>query len=112
MSYQSLLLAKARKELTQVWKWYEDRLPGLGDRFAKNVFDKIARIEKTPERYPKRFRNYRETMVETFPYLIIYKIDCKKNLVLMRACFTQNAILQKNLSLNKIFESPYIFSVA
>jgi hypothetical protein len=58
MSYTVLFLAKARKELATSWIWYEERKTGLGDRFINVVMNKVIQIGKTPDRYPKRIKNY------------------------------------------------------
>jgi plasmid stabilization system protein ParE len=87
MSYNALLLAKARKELANSWSWYEERQPGLGDRFVKTVLEKITQIEKTPNRYPKRTRQYHEAIVPIFPFLIIYRISNLKKLVVVVSIF-------------------------
>ena len=40
----------------------------LGDRFVKEVIDKIRLIEQNPERYPTRYKFYKETPVTIFPF--------------------------------------------
>ncbi len=59
-------------------EWYEDKQPNLGDRFKKEVYNRIYQIEQFPERYPERKKNYREARIEIFPYLIIYRLK-KRN---------------------------------
>ena len=66
MSYTVLFLTKARKELAVGWSWYEEQKTGVGDRFLNVVMDKVSQIEKTPERYPKRFKNYHEAIILCF----------------------------------------------
>ncbi len=51
-SYTSLLSNKAQKEITQAWEWHEERQQQLGDRFVKEVIQRIRLIEQSPERYP------------------------------------------------------------
>jgi|SRR4051794_4952388 plasmid stabilization system protein ParE len=87
MSYRHILLAKARNELLETWIWYEERQAGLGDRFKNEVYKRIHEIEQHPERYPERKKSYRETMIKTFPYLIIYRIDKKEKLVIVSSIF-------------------------
>jgi plasmid stabilization system protein ParE len=87
MSNSLLLLSKARKELASAWGWYEDRQPGLGDRFVKVIFDKLAQIEQTPERYPKRIKQYREAVVPVFPYLIIYHFSKSEKTIVVASIF-------------------------
>ena len=87
MTYKTLLLSKARKELANGWQWYEERHQGLGDRFVKVVLEKITQIENTPKRYPIRIGQYHEATVPVFPYLVIYRINKSKNLVIVAGIF-------------------------
>jgi hypothetical protein len=52
MNYTVDLLFKARQEIFEGWKWYEEQQAGLGDRFEDEVFRKIALIEANPLHYP------------------------------------------------------------
>lgn len=56
MSYTAQLLSKARKELADGWRRYEERQQGLADRFVITVLEKVSQIAQTPNRYPKRIR--------------------------------------------------------
>jgi plasmid stabilization system protein ParE len=83
----TILSSRAQKEITESWNWYEDRQPCLGDRFLKEVRTRIEKIEQTPERYPTRFRSYKETPVPVFPFLIIYRINKRKKLIRIVSVF-------------------------
>ena len=83
----SILSSRAQKEIEQAWKWYEDRQSGLGDRFVKEVITRIHKIEETPERYHERHKLYRETPVPIFPFLIIYRLNKRKNSVRIVSVF-------------------------
>jgi plasmid stabilization system protein ParE len=87
MSYSIELLLRARQELLAAWEWYEDKQPGLGDRFKEQVFKSILNIEKHPDRYPERTKNYREASVKIFPYLIIYRIRKRKKHIAVVSVF-------------------------
>ncbi|MDQ6756105.1 MAG: type II toxin-antitoxin system RelE/ParE family toxin, partial [Bacteroidota bacterium] len=58
--YSGILSTRAQKEITESWEWYEERQQGLGDRFFKEVINKIRLIEQNPERYPTRYKSYKE----------------------------------------------------
>ncbi len=77
LNYSSLLSSRAQKEIVISWQWYEDRQQGLSDRFVKEVITKIREIEQTPDRYPTRYKAYKEVLVSTFPFLINYIQNCK-----------------------------------
>ena len=81
MNFSATFLFKARKELLEAWVWYEDREPGLGDKFTEQVFSIVKIIEQFPDRYPERHKRYREALVRIFPYIIIYRIQQRKKMV-------------------------------
>ena len=87
MSRNSIFLLRARQELMKAWEWYEDRQPNLGARFQGEVYKQINLIEEHPKRYPKRRKNYRETKVAVFPYLIIYRLDERSDQVIIVSIF-------------------------
>jgi plasmid stabilization system protein ParE len=86
-TYHSIFSLKAKKEIEEAWLWYEERLQGLGDKFTVEVIRRLKQIELQPERYPIIFKNYRETRIETFPYLIIYRENKKKKTVFVLSVF-------------------------
>jgi plasmid stabilization system protein ParE len=87
IAYISILSTRAQKEITQAWEWYEERQQTLGDRFIKEVINKLRLIEQNPERYPTRYKFYKETSVNIFPFLIIYRINRKKRSVRIVSVF-------------------------
>ena len=54
MIYTFNLLFKARSELYNGWKWYEEKQVDLGERFEEEVFQKTDIIKINPEGYPQR----------------------------------------------------------
>lgn len=67
--YSSILSTRAQKEITQSWEWYEKRQQNLGYRFVKEVINKICLIEQNPERYPTRYKSYKEAIDSIFHFL-------------------------------------------
>jgi hypothetical protein len=57
MMYQIEFLRKSRSELLAAWEWYEDKQPGLVDKFKHQVDLRINEIERNPRRYPERKKN-------------------------------------------------------
>ncbi|MDQ6609558.1 MAG: hypothetical protein M3Y85_07035 [Bacteroidota bacterium] len=66
-AFTSIISTRAQKEITASWEWYEERQQGLGDRFVKEVADRIHKIEQTPERYPQRYKT-----LEKLPFLFFH----------------------------------------
>lgn len=81
-----LQLPKAQKEILEAWEWYEDQQQGLGDRFKEAVRDKIELILNNPLHYPLKGK-YHEAQTDNFPFLIIYKIDKRQELILILSVF-------------------------
>jgi plasmid stabilization system protein ParE len=86
-AYSTILSTRALKEITEAWNWYEDRQAGLGDLFLNEVRARMEKIEQTPERYPARYRSYKETPIQIFPFLIIYRINKRKKLIRIVSVF-------------------------
>ncbi len=87
MTYTIEFLPRARKELLDAWDWYDDRWAGLGDRFMREVEKKLEQIGKTAYRYTERRKGFRETKINVFPYLIIYRIQKQKKIIAVSSIF-------------------------
>ena len=66
---------RSKIELIDAWGWYESRQKGLGDKFLSLVEEKLITIAKYPKRFPVRSEGFRETLINKFPYAIIYFIE-------------------------------------
>lgn len=86
-AYTGILSVRAEKEIEKAWKWYEERQVGLGDRFLKEVTTRIRLIEQNPDRYPTRYKFYKETLVPVFPFLILYRLNRSKRSVRIVSIF-------------------------
>jgi len=87
MDYNILFHHTAEREYIKAYQWYEEHLKGLGDRFSRSVEKQIKLISKNPEHYQLKKRNCRESKVDVFPYIIVYKIYQKTNDILVLAVF-------------------------
>ena len=85
--FKVILSKRATKEVTNAWKWYEERQLGLGDRFFHTLMKQLIILEKYPDRYSYKFRLYRETSLPFFPFIIIYKINKRQKRVLVASIF-------------------------
>lgn len=87
MSYNIEFSTKARKELIDGWDWYEDKQLGLGDRFRKVIYKAAQKLAQGPENNAVKHNNFREVFIKTFPYLIIYRINSRKKIVVIVSIF-------------------------
>jgi plasmid stabilization system protein ParE len=81
------ILEEADKEWTEAALWYEGQLPGLGNRFIEMVEKKLELIANYPERYPIRKGNFREALVNIFPYIIAYTYYKDEQIVTVSSIF-------------------------
>lgn len=78
---------RAQIELEESSIWYEEQSAGLGDRFIDAVHKKPDLVVQNPEFFPKKTSKYREAVLETFPFSIIFRFDKKNNLVTIISIF-------------------------
>ena len=74
MSYKVILSELALKELEDSSGWYEERAIGLGERFITIIDKSFNAISNNPKAYPKKKANYREFIIDKFPYVIVYEL--------------------------------------
>jgi hypothetical protein len=62
----------ARVDLAEANDWYEDRLPGLGGEFLSEFIATAAKISERPDSFPVALEDARKTMLDRFPYLVVF----------------------------------------
>ena len=75
MSFQVVIEAEAEKEFAEAVAFYEEREPGLGQRFAHEVYDAFRKICDDPERFPLASRLTRKVKIPPpWPYAIYFAV--------------------------------------
>ena len=74
MSLRVILRPEAAAELTEAKAWYQNRLDGLGDRFAAAVVVAIEGVVAAPRAFPKVRGEIRRVLVSSFPYALYYQL--------------------------------------
>ena len=87
MSFKITFLKRARLEIADITEWYEEKQHGLGLRFLKTLYAQVDKILMNPMAYSEKRKNYREVKLSEFPYLIVYKIQEKKNSIIIVSVF-------------------------
>lgn len=67
-------MPEAAAELSEAHRWYEDRVPGLGDEFVRAVKGVVAQASREPEFFPTVEADARRGLVRRFPYSVIYAV--------------------------------------
>jgi len=62
----------AEVELDSAIEWYEERSPGLGNKFFDEYLAIRDRILANPEIYPVEFGEARKAAFDKFPFVLIY----------------------------------------
>jgi len=70
-----ILSPDADEEIDIAADWYQNREPGLDDRFLKALGTAFDMILRQPEFYPVRFGNSRCIKLKKFPYAVYYRYD-------------------------------------
>jgi plasmid stabilization system protein ParE len=75
MSREFVVTPAAEFDLTNAYRWYEAKRPGLGIDFISCVEDEFERVRRRPESWPLTYKNVRQTLVRRFPYVVCFTCD-------------------------------------
>lgn len=88
MTYSVRLHEQAHEEYIGAYEWYEAKQKGLGDSFMNSVEKRLQQISEHPEYYSKKqSSNFREVKVANFPYMIVYEVFKRKELIHISAIY-------------------------
>jgi plasmid stabilization system protein ParE len=76
---------EAEIEITEAFRWYEDKNEGLGSEFMRALEASLSSIQRNPTSYAIVHKEMRRVLLRRFPYSVIYLFDSSKIIVL--ACF-------------------------
>lgn len=75
MEYKLIVRPLAEQDLKEAIEWYNLQLEGLGNKFVHYVDRKLAEIVLNPLQYQVRYKNFRTTLLEKFPYNIHFTLS-------------------------------------
>ncbi|MCA1805651.1 MAG: type II toxin-antitoxin system RelE/ParE family toxin [Xanthomonadaceae bacterium] len=82
MNYKLILWQDAEKDLAQAYKWYNEKVPGLGFDFLAVVERVLESIQDNPLRFPVMYRKVRRALVSRFPFGIFFVTEEERVVVL------------------------------
>lgn len=99
MQYQLLISPTALNDSNAAYIYYEEQLPGLGQRFLHSVNASYQKLSHTPKYYSyiNSKRELRDIKIKDFPFIIIYQIIEDKVLVLSVFNTNREPLSLKNL---------------
>lgn len=79
---KSRILEEAQIELENAFQYYEQILPGLGEKFLDSFQDALSRIQRFPKAWSPMHPNIRKCLLKNFSYNVIYVIE-KSNIIIL-----------------------------
>jgi len=64
----------AREELEEATEYYEQQRQGLGEEFAQEVENALARVQRHPHTWTRLTEDVRRCRLNRFPYGIVYVV--------------------------------------
>ena len=81
MSRELIIRPEAEAYALQVFRWYNEQLPGLGQEFLAEVESAIEANRAHPEASRKVYREYRRALTRRFPYAVFYALHADRIVV-------------------------------
>ncbi len=73
-TYSLILTQEAADEVEVSYYYYEDKQSGLGERFKKQLDEKLSQIQRNPEMFHVVADNFREAVLRVFPFVVIFEV--------------------------------------
>lgn len=70
-----LFLELAEQEFYDSQDCYDDQQTNLGERFKKEIYSALNRIQKFPSMYVKIRKDVRRCVVNKFPFNLLYSVE-------------------------------------
>ena len=80
----------ALQDLREAQAWYEEKVPGLGARFADAVARQAKSLESMPEKYRVARHDIHLCSVPKFPFELYYRITKGQVVILVVHAVRQN----------------------
>lgn len=80
--YELLIEENAVLEIEEIYYWYENKSPGLGERFKEDLDKRMEIVNTHPLTFSYITFSHRRAPLKKFPYFIIYRLFEKKVIIL------------------------------
>jgi len=77
MTFRVLIENEAEREFAEAVEFYDEREPGRGQKFARDVREIFKTVCEDPERFPRYSRMTRKAKVLDWPYSVYFAIKPK-----------------------------------
>jgi hypothetical protein len=80
-------------EVADIYHWYEQRRPGLGDAFLASLERTVNRLHTTLDCQPVVHGDVRRALILRFPYGVFYRIrECRVEVVAVQQSLLSPAV--------------------
>ncbi len=76
--YKELILEEAKQDIAAAMSFYGSKSKGLDLKFFDEFSKAVYRILQHPFAFKQIFKQFRQTSVRKFPYIILYEIENEK----------------------------------
>ncbi len=73
MKFHLLVKQEALQDIEDAMIWYAPKAFDLDKKFLTAVEDTLLRILNNPFAFKKIYKNFRQTAIKVFPYIILYE---------------------------------------
>ena len=77
MTFRVVIEEEAEREFAEAVDFYDEREPGIGQKFAHDVRDVFKTVSEDPERFPCYGRLTRKAKVLDWPYSVYFAIKAE-----------------------------------
>jgi plasmid stabilization system protein ParE len=84
MKFRVVIEDAAEQEFVEAVDFFDERVPGLGQRFAREVYEAFRKVSDDPERFPLATRLTRKVKIPPpWPYSIYFAINAGRSEVVI-----------------------------
>lgn len=81
MRYSLSFLPEVEEDAVSAYVWYEEKAKGLGEEFLRAFYASAAEIARTPNLYPKIYKNFHRKLLKRFPYVVYFLVESETVIV-------------------------------
>lgn len=74
MKFTLIIPEIVEAEIDEAATYYNKKQEGLGNGLYQDLIETLSFVEKNPFTFQKTQKDYRQALLNRFPYLIIYKV--------------------------------------
>jgi plasmid stabilization system protein ParE len=79
--FDLIIKEEAYQDLQNAYDYYEEQKSGLGEDFIAKVKGRMAYLKKYPLHFSKVEKEFRQALIDRFPYVIVYELSGKEIIV-------------------------------